>query len=275
MHSRWRRAGALVTGLALLAAQAVAAEPDATEQELEKFRQMMKADPWTNPALLDADRGAELWQTARGPKNISLQTCDLGQGPGVVKGAFAQLPRFFADADRVLDVEARIVWCMQRLQGFALADIDRRVPAAGFPVKDLGALVTFVASQSAGQVFAAPMLHPKEQQAVALGEALFFRRQGPFDFSCATCHGDAGRRIRLQKLPYLQKPEEARTVIGEWPAYRVSASHVMTMQHRILDCFWQMRMPEIEHGSEATVALTAYLVGRADGGPISAPAIKR
>ena len=70
-------------------------------------------------------------------------------------------------------------------------------------------------------------------------------------------------------------PEEARKVVGEWPAYRVSSTHVMTMQHRIYDCFWQMRMPEVEMGSEVSVALIAYLVKQADGGPITAPTIKR
>ena len=69
--------------------------------------------------------------------------------------------------------------------------------------------------------------------------------------------------------------EEARKVIGEWPAYRVSSTHVMTMTHRIYDCFWQMRLPQVEHGSDVTIALTSYLVQKAAGGEITAPTIKR
>ena len=91
------------------------------------------------------------------------------------------------------------------------------------------------------------------------------------DFSCATCHADTGKRIRLQGLPFLSKPEEARKVIGEWPAYRVSQGTVMTMQHRIADCYWQMRLPLIDYGSDVTVALTMYLVNQAKGGEITAP----
>ena len=34
-----------------------------------------------------------------------------------------------------------------------------------------------------------------------LGKRAFFYRGGPYDFSCATCHGDDGKRIRLQDLP--------------------------------------------------------------------------
>jgi sulfur-oxidizing protein SoxA len=49
----------------------------------------------------------------------------------------------------------------------------------------------------------------------------------------------------------------------------------MTLQHRLYDCFWQMRMPELKLGSELAVALTAYLVKQAEGGVIAAPGIKR
>ena len=247
-----------------------------TEKAVEKYRQMLREDPWTNPGLLDADRGEALWATPRGPKNVTLEQCDLGKGPGKVDGAFAELPRYFADADRVMDVETRLLWCMEKLQGFNKADLIRRPhPGGGAPVKDLGAIATYVASKSSGLKFAPRLDHAKEQETAALGEALFFRRSGPFDFSCSTCHSTSGLRIRLQGLPYLADPKEARAVVGEWPAYRVSSTHVMTMQHRLYDCFWQMRMPEAELGSDASVALIAYLTKTAAGGEIAAPGLKR
>jgi sulfur-oxidizing protein SoxA len=249
---------------------------DNTERELEKYRQMLKEDPWSNPALLDADRGEALWKTPRGPKNVSLEGCDLGKGPGVVDGAFAELPRYFADARKVMDVETRIMWCMEQLQGLEHAKLVQRPhPSGGAPVKDLGAIATYVASRSHGQKFAAPTSHPKEKEVLALGENLFFRRMGPMDFACSTCHADTGKRIRLQPLPFLSKPAEARQVVGEWPAYRVSSTHVMTMQHRIYDCFWQMRLPQVELGSDVPVALISYLVHTANGGEVNAPGMKR
>ena len=142
-------------------------------------------------------------------------------------------------------------------------------------MKELGAIATYVASKSAGQKFAAKLMHAKEKEMLALGETLFFRRSGPFDFACATCHAQSGLRIRLQGLPYLAEKKEASKVIGEWPAYRVSTTHVMTMQHRLFDCFWQMRMPELQLGSEASVALIAFLTKQAEGGEIAAPGLKR
>jgi sulfur-oxidizing protein SoxA len=275
MPSRLRLA-ALALVLGLSAPVGGVRAQDATEKELEKYRQMLKADPWSNPGLLDADRGEALWKEKRGPKGASLEACDLGKGPGKVEGAFAELPRYFKDADRVMDAETRILWCMEQLQGFNAADLVKRPhPGGGQPVKELGAITTWVANQSSGQKFAAKLDQPKEKEVVALGEELFFRRSGPFDFSCATCHAAEGLRIRLQGLPYLADPKEAAKVIGEWPAYRVSSTHVMTMQHRLYDCFWQMRMPELQMGSEASVALIAFLTKQAEGGEIAVPGLKR
>ena len=135
--------GALMSGA--LIAHAQDAE---TEKAIEKYRQMLKEDPWSNPGLLDADRGEALWTTPRGPKNVSLEKCDLGKGPGVVDGAFAELPRYFADVQKVMDAETRILWCMEQLQGFNRADLVKRPhPGGGQPVKELGAMATYVASK--------------------------------------------------------------------------------------------------------------------------------
>jgi sulfur-oxidizing protein SoxA len=258
-----------------LAPRAVAQDAE-TEKAIEKYRAMLKEDPWSNPGLLDVDRGEALWTTAAGPKKATMEQCDLGKGPGKVDGAFAELPRYFADADRVMDVETRLLWCMEKLQGISAADyVKRPHPGGGQPVKDLGAMATYVAAKSAGQKFAAPLGHAKERETVALGETLFNRRSGPMDFACATCHANSGLRIRLQGLPYLAEKKEASKVIGEWPAYRVSTTHVMTMQHRMFDCYWQMRMPELQLGSDASVALIAFLAKQADGGEIAAPGLKR
>lgn len=283
MGRRWHYSLVGRSGVAMLVAFALAiglfdhpaAATDATEREVEKYRAMLKADPWSNPGMLDVDRGESIWKEKRGPKNASLAACDLGLGAGKLEGAFARMPRYFADAGRVMDTEARLLWCAEKLQGLAAKDIVKPWPGSGLPTTDLAAVATFIASKSAGQKLAPSTRHPKEQEMLALGEALFFRRQGPMDFSCANCHAEPGKRIRLQGLPVLSDPAEARNVVGEWPAYRVSNAHVMTLQHRIYDCFWQMRLPQVELGSEVTVALTMYLNKRAEGGEISAPGLKR
>ena len=262
--------------VAVVATAQTALAQDETEKAVEKYRQMLREDPWSNPGLLDADRGEDLWKTAAGPSKATLEKCDLGKGAGVVDGAFAELPRYFADSGKVMDLETRLMWCMEKLQGANHADLVKKpYPAGGQPVKDLGAIATYVASKSSGMKYSAKLDKPQEKAVVDEGHAIFFRRQGPHDFSCATCHNEAGKRIRLQGLPYLADPKEAKQVIGQWPAYRVSTTQVMTMQHRLYDCYWQMRLPELEMGSDVSVALIAYLAKTAEGGEIAAPGLKR
>lgn len=266
---------AFAVAVALIFAAAPASAQDQSEKEIERYRAMI-ADPFSNPGFLFVDRGEELWAKARGTKNVSLEKCDLGEGPGKLEGAYAKLPRFFKDADQVMDLEQRLLWCMQNLQGLDTADIVKRKFGNPSRTSDMQDLVAFIANKSNGMKIVAQNSHPKEKEALALGEALFFRRAGPWDFSCATCHEAEGQRIRLQALPVLSKPgKAAQTTMATWPTYRVSQSQVRTMQHRIWDCYWQMRHPDATYGSEAITALTTYLIKNADGGEIAVPSIKR
>jgi sulfur-oxidizing protein SoxA len=243
-----------------------------TQKEIERYRQLLAEG---NPADLFEARGEELWKTLRGPKNASLEQCDLGLGAGVVKGAFARMPRYFPDTDRVQDLESRIVTCIVTLQGFKQEEaIKNPFSAPGRP-SDLEALASYVAGQSKGMKLAAPLAHPKELEAFRIGEQLFYRRAGPHDFACVSCHGDSGKRIRLQELPKLTDPGDAQKIFPTWPAYRVSQGTVRTMQHRLYDCYWQMRHPQMDYTSEASIALEVFMAKYASGGEIRAPALKR
>ena len=109
--------------------------------QLAEYRRML-ADG--NPSELYEAEGEELWSKPAGPKNASLEKCDLGLGPGVVQGASAQLPRYFKDTDRVQDLESRLMTCMDTLQGIPEADIVKGSFGKGVR-KDLEAIVEFVA----------------------------------------------------------------------------------------------------------------------------------
>lgn len=264
--------GLLGTGAAALAQQA---SPVDTEKELEKYRAMIN-DPLSNPGYLNVDRGEVLWATPRGAKNVSLETCDLGMGPGKLEGAYARLPRYFADADKVMDLEQRLFWCMQKIQELDTADIVRRRFGGPGRISDMEDLVAFIANKSSGMTFEVPLAHAREQEAYAIGEALFYRRSDIMDFSCATCHSEDGRRIRLQALPNLVKAgKNAQDTMGSWPTYRVSQSQTRTMQHRLWDCYRQMRAPEPAYLSDGLTALTLFLVKQGEGGEINVPSIKR
>lgn len=267
---------ALLLGAALVSltlGPAVRAEEAGAE--IERYREMIN-DPMANPAYLNVDRGEELWRTARGGKNVSLESCDLGKGPGVVEGAYAELPRYFADAKKVMDLEQRLLWCMENVQSLDTKEILSRKFGKPGATSDMEDLVAFIANKSSGMSFKAPLQHEEEKRAYAIGEELFYRRSSLMDFSCATCHSGDNQRIRLQELPNLSKQgKDAQASLGSWPTYRVSQSQMRTMQHRLWDCYRQMRMPAPEYGSDGITALLVYLTKQAEGGTLNVPSIKR
>ncbi len=267
------RKGALaaaVAGLAI-AAPIVSAQGDDTIKEIEKYRQALAEG---NPAELFEMKGEELWKTPRGPKKVSLEKCDLGKGPGVVKGAWVELPRYFADTGRVQDVESRLVTCMSTLQGFN-ADELAKTPYGKGEMTNITALATWISGESRDMPFAVPQSHPQERKMYALGQKFFHYHAGPMDFACATCHGEPGKRIRLQDLPVLYRNPGDGLGIAAWPAYRVSNGQMWGMQQRLNDCLRLQRFPYPEFGSDATIALLTYMGVNAKGAKSIAPALKR
>ena len=258
--------------LLLLLLIASAASGEDAKKEIQKYQQMI-ADG--SPVELYELEGETLWRKPQGPKNVSLEKCDLGAGPGVLKGAYARLPRYFQDSDRVMDLETRLLYCMETLQGRSRKEATQRVFGNDDRASEMEYLSAYIAGASRGVRMAPGTRHPKEKEAFALGEKLFFHRAGPWDFSCASCHGTDGKRIRMQDLPVLYKPEAAGPVVATWPAYRVSNSQFKTMQWRLNDCYRQMRMPEPIFASDATIALNLFLTATGAGEPYRGPGTKR
>jgi L-cysteine S-thiosulfotransferase len=241
-------------------------------KEIQRYRDMVAEG---SPAELFELEGESLWKKPQGPKNTSLERCDLGKGVGVLKGAYAGLPRYFKDADRVMDLETRLLYCMTTLQGRTREEATKRVFGNADQPSEMESLSAYIAAQSRGMKMAPGMSHPKEKQSIELGRTLYFHRVGAWDFSCATCHGEEGKRIRMQELPVLYKPESARAVVASWPAYRVSTSSFITLQWRMNDCFRQMRTPEPNFASETTVALIHFITTTGAGATYNGPGNKR
>ncbi len=242
------------------------------KKEIQRYQQMIAEG---SPVELFELQGEELWKKPQGPNKVSLEKCDLGLGAGVVKGAYARLPRYFKDADRVMDLETRLLHCMVTLQGRKREETAARVFGSADRPSEMESLSAYIAAQSRGMKMAPGLSHPKEKEAYAMGRALYFHRAGAWDFSCASCHGEEGKRIRMQDLPVLYKPEHARPVVSTWPAYRVSTSQIVTLQWRMNNCYQQMRMPEPDFGSDTTVALILFLTATGKDAPYRGPGTKR
>ncbi len=267
-----RRSAALAAALVTVVAAPLATGQGSTEEGIAKYREALQEG---NPAELWELRGQELWKKPAGPKHVSLERCDLGLGPGVVKGAYAQLPRYFPDAGKVMDLETRLVHCRTTLQG--LTEAEAKANHFGGPGKrsENEALVAYVTGESRGTKMNVSLDHPKVKEMYDLGEKMFFFRGGTHDFACATCHGSDDKRIRLQDLPNLTTREGAQKAYTTWPAYRVSQGELRTFQWRLNDCFRQQRFPELSFASDASIALTTFLAHNANGAAYDAPAIKR
>jgi sulfur-oxidizing protein SoxA len=262
----------LIAALLSLSLSAPMAQQKSTAEGIAEYRKMLEDG---NPAELYDAKGQELWKKARGPKNASLERCDLGLGPGVVAGAWVQLPRWFADTQRVQDLESRLLTCMETLQGFNATEIADKTPFDRGEKANIEALAAWISASSRGRKINLPQAHPEERRMYALGERAFYYRGGPMDFSCASCHGSDGKRVRLQDLPNLTKNPGDGIGFAAWPAYRVSSGELWTMQRRLEDCFRQQRFPFPGYASPVTIALGVYMGVNAKGAESIAPALKR
>lgn len=265
----------LFIAITLIAISAAAiAQTKSSQDAINEYRQSLQDG---NPADLNAARGELIWKTKAGTKNASLEACDLGLGAGVVKGAAAVLPKYFADAGKVMDVESRLVHCMVTLQGAKREDFKASTAFSGEGAKAtmIEDLVAYVYDESRDITINVPQNHAAEKAAYTRGKQAFYFKGGPYDFSCASCHSEDGKRIRLQDLPNLTKPGPAQAAFSQWPAYRVSQGALRTMQWRMYDCFRQQRFPELQYLSQTSVDLITFMGVNANGGKMAAPAIKR
>jgi len=262
---------ALLAGAVTLAAATGALAQKSAADGIAEYRAML-ADG--NPAELFEAKGEDLWKRKRGPKQASLERCDLGLGPGVVKGAWVQLPRWFADTRRVQDLESRLLTCMETLQGIPAAEVAKTPFGQGEQVT-MEALAAWISGESRGQRMNLPQAHAEEKRMYQMGQKAFFYRGGPMDFACSTCHGQADKRIRLQDLPDLRSNPGDGVGFAAWPAYRVSSGEMWSMQRRLNDCFRQQRFPYPGYASDVTIALGVYMGVNAKGAEAIAPALKR
>lgn len=261
----------------LIAATAQAQQKSA-QDAINEYRASLQDG---NPAEINVARGEEYWTAKRASGSASgkslSQTCDMGQGLGKTKGAAAALPKYFEDTKQVMDVESRLVHCLVTQYGAKRESFSARTVFSGEGQKatEMEDLVAFIYDESRGMEIKVPKAHAMEKASYERGRQAFYFKGGPYDFSCASCHSEDGKRIRLQDLPNLTKPGPAQAAFSQWPAYRVSQGALRTMQWRLYDCFRQQRFPELQYLSPTSIDLITFMGVNANGGKMAAPAIKR
>jgi sulfur-oxidizing protein SoxA len=199
--------------------------------------------------------GEALWNESRADRQ-SCAGCH-GDARTSMKGVAARYPAFDAARGRPIDLEQRINLCRTGHQG--------ATPLA-WESRELLALAAYVAVQSRGIAITAGT-DEKSRPFVEAGRALFNRRQGQLDLSCAQCHDDNwGKRLAGSVIPQAHPTG--------YPEYRLEWQSIGSLQRRLRGCISGTRAETFAYGAPEQVDLELYLMWRARGMPMETPAVR-
>jgi len=218
--------------------------------------QAMQSDDTTNPGMLWVLDGEKLWNGKAGAAGKACADCHQDARVSM-KGVAARYPAFDKTLARPVDLEQRINLCRtQQQQATPLAHESR----------DLLALTALVARQSRGmpiETSADPELAPF----VGKGRDLYMQRQGQLNLACTNCHDDNWDK-RLAGAAITQGHPNG------YPLYRLEWQSLGSLQRRLRACLSGIRAQPYDYGAPELVELELYLMSRARGMPIEAPAVR-
>ena len=216
----------------------------------------MQNDDTANPAMLAVLDGETLWNTKAGATNKSCADCH-GDAAKSMKGVAARYPAFAAELGRP-----------DRSRTADQSEPRHRPESAALPFesKELLALTAYIARQSRGM----PVAVKDDAQAkpfIAAGRAIFERRQGQLDLSCAQCHDDNwGKKLAGNLVP--------QAMATGYPIYRLEWQSVGSLQRRLRNCMSGMRAEPYDFGAPELVDLEYFLMWRARGMAMESPAVR-
>jgi len=255
-----RRLGA-VLGLLAVAASAVAAEIAPSERRsgyelMGRELRAMQDDDTANPAMLWVLEGAALWKQATGAAGRACADCH-GEAAVGMKGVAAHYPTFDAARKRPVSLEQRINGCRVERQ---------EAPALAYESRELLALSAYVARQSRGLPIAVT-IDDRMQPFLEAGRAIYERRQGQLNLACSQCHdANWGRQLAGNVIPQAHPTG--------YPLYRLEWQSLGSLQRRLRGCLVGIRAEPYDYGAPELVDLELYLMWRARGMTMDAPAVR-
>jgi sulfur-oxidizing protein SoxA len=260
-----RTAGAIGIA-ALLVAAAIASSLCATEIPQGERRsgfgfmapdtQAIQNDDTANPGMLWVLDGEALWKSKAGAAAKACTDCH-NDAEASMRGVAARYPAFDNTLGRPVNLEQRINLCRTGHQ-----------QATPFPYesRDLLALTAYVARQSRDMAIKAG-IDPKLESFVARGRELFMQRQGQLNLGCTNCH-DNNWDKRLAGSAITQGHSTG------YPLYRLEWQSLGSLQRRLRSCIAGIRAQPYDYGAPELVELELYLMSRARGMPMEAPAVR-
>jgi sulfur-oxidizing protein SoxA len=248
--------GALLLAVPALAADIPLAERRSGYQLMSPETRAMQDDDTANPGMLWVLEGGTLWSRKTGTTASACADCH-GDARTSMKGVAARYPAFDPSRGRPISLEQRINGCrMERQQAPALAHESR----------ELLALTAYVARQSRGMPIDVAA-DARTQPFLDHGRALWERRQGQLNLACRQCHDDNwGRRLAGSVIPQAHPTG--------YPLYRLEWQTLGSLQRRFRNCLVGVRSEPYEYGDPALVDLELFLMWRARGMPMDAPAVR-
>lgn len=215
----------------------------------------MQDDDSANPGMLWVSEGRALWAKREGAANKACADCHAGEN--AMAGVAARYPAFDAAAGKPIDLGQRVNRCRVEQQSAEPLAAESRA---------LLALSAFIARQSRGQPIAPPD-DPRLRPFAEAGEALWRKRQGQLNLSCAQCHDDnAGGRLAGATIPQGHPTG--------YPIYRLEWQAVGSLKRRLRNCLVGMRAEPYAYDSAEYAALELYLMRRAKGMTSEAPGVR-
>jgi L-cysteine S-thiosulfotransferase len=218
--------------------------------------QAMQDDDTANPGMLWVLDGEALWNSKTGTAGKACADCH-GDARAGMKGVAARYPAFDTPLGRPVNLEQRINLCRVGHQQAAPLPYESR---------DLLALTAYLAEQSRGAAIEAG-IDPQLEPFVAKGRELFMQRQGQLNLGCANCHDDNWDK-RLAGSAITQGHPTG------YPLYRLEWQSLGSLQRRLRSCISGIRAQAYDYGAPELVELELYLMSRARGMPIEAPAVR-
>jgi L-cysteine S-thiosulfotransferase len=252
----WLSAFVLLSGVAV--AQMPLSERRSGYELLGPTTRSMQDDDTSNPGMLWVLDGEALWARKVGSSGKACADCH-GDAASSMKGVAARYPAFDAKAGRPVDIEQRINQCRVERQD---------APALGRESRELLALTAYVARQSRGM----PIEDVVEKDSrlkpfLEAGRALFEGRQGQLNLSCVQCHEELWDKRLVGNLISQGHPTG-------YPQYRLEWQTMGSLQRRLRNCLIGVRAETWAYGAPEYVDLGLYLMWRARGLPIEAPAVR-
>jgi len=246
----------LATATSLLAGEIPPGERRSGYSFMGPETRAMQDDDTSNPGMLFVLDGEALWSRKAGGADRSCADCH-GEARDSMRGVAARYPAFDRAQRLPVTLEQRINLCR--------ADHQNATPLA-YESRELLALSAFVADQSRGMAITAGD-DPELKPFVAKGRELFMQREGQLNLACTNCHDDNWDR-HLAGAPITQGQPTG------YPLYRLEWQTLGSLERRLRSCMAGVRAQAYDYGAPELVELELYLMSRARGMTMEAPAVR-